>query len=116
MCTFIPEGHVNRAHPSFGLLDELYGPPIGTETPRGINTLVARLDVLLPGIRLKERLYALEVLNHQRVADILAIDGHLNARILNMLRMSEIDCLDLTASLMDEEGLNLGAQELLHGE
>ncbi|KAF9818789.1 hypothetical protein IEO21_02569 [Rhodonia placenta] len=96
------------------LEDELYGPPIGTETPRGINTLVARLDVLLPGIRLKERLYALEVLNHQRVADILAIDGHLNARILNMLRMSEIDCLDLTASLMDEEGLNLGAQELLH--
>lgn len=29
--------------------------------------------------------------------------------------MSEIDALDLTASLMEVEGLNLGARELLPG-
>ncbi|KAI0926360.1 hypothetical protein AcV5_008846 [Taiwanofungus camphoratus] len=28
--------------------------------------------------------------------------------------MSEVEALDLTASLMDEEGLNLGARDLLH--
>ncbi|CCM06606.1 uncharacterized protein FIBRA_08885 [Fibroporia radiculosa] len=95
------------------LEDELYGYPVGTETPRGIKSLVARLDVLLPGIRLKERLYALDIITHQRIAEVLAVDGHLNARILEMLRTSEIACLDLTASLMDEEGLNMGAHEVL---
>ena len=42
--------------------------------------------------------------------------GHLSARILEILRMSEIEALDLTASLMEVEGLNLGARELLPGE
>ncbi|KAI0956427.1 hypothetical protein AcV7_006837 [Taiwanofungus camphoratus] len=96
------------------IADELYGPPIGTETPRGIGHFVLRLDALLPGIRLKERLYALGARDHQRIADVLALDGHLTAQVLHLLRMSEVEALDLTASLMDEEGLNLGARDLLH--
>ncbi|TFY54163.1 hypothetical protein EVJ58_g9020 [Rhodofomes roseus] len=95
------------------LEDELYGPPVGAETPRSMNALTTRLDTLLPGIRLKERLQALKADSHQHIANILAVDGHLNAHVLEILRMSEIDCLDLTASLMDAEGLNLGAKELL---
>ncbi|KZT02534.1 uncharacterized protein LAESUDRAFT_738637 [Laetiporus sulphureus 93-53] len=111
-----PEGPLTTSemeHRICALEDELYGPPVGTESPRGISGLISRLDAMLPGMRLKERLYALEALTHQRIADMLAIDGHLNARVLNMLRMSEIECLDLTASLMDEEGLNMGGRELL---
>lgn len=56
-------------------VDDLYGPPIGTESPRGINNLIHRLDRLLPGIRLKEKLNALDATSHQRIADILALDG-----------------------------------------
>ena len=102
--------------------------------------LTARLDALLPGIRLRERLRALGASSHQQIADILALDGqcrlpewswvsliefchvrhaflgHLSARVLELLRMSEIEALDLTASLMEVEGLNLGARELLPGE
>ncbi|GBE90107.1 hypothetical protein SCP_1801310 [Sparassis crispa] len=96
------------------LEDELYGPHIGTETPRGLSVLINHLDTLLPGIRLKERLYALKDVTHQHIADMLGADGHLNARILNILRTSEVKCLDLTASIMDEAGLNLGASDLLH--
>ncbi|PCH42550.1 hypothetical protein WOLCODRAFT_72130 [Wolfiporia cocos MD-104 SS10] len=98
----------------FKLEDELYGPPIGTETPRGISVLISRLNALLPGIRLKERLYALGTPDHQDIVDLLARGGHLNKYILEMLRMSEIEVLDLTASLMDQEGLNMGAHDLLH--
>ncbi|KAL6301507.1 hypothetical protein BKA93DRAFT_919725 [Sparassis latifolia] len=94
--------------------DELYGPHIGTETPRGLSVLINHLDMLLPGIRLKERLYALKDVTHQHIADMLGADGHLNARILHILRTSEVKCLDLTASIMDEAGLNLGASDLLH--
>ena len=41
--------------------------------------------------------------------------GNLNPRILDLMRMSEIDSIDLTASMTDEEGLNLDARVLLHG-
>lgn len=41
--------------------------------------------------------------------------GNLNPRILDLLRMSEVDSIDLTASMTDEEGLNLDARVLLHG-
>lgn len=57
------------------LTDELYGPPVGTETPHSLDVLTARFDALLPGIRLKERLRGLGACSHQHIADILAIDG-----------------------------------------
>ena len=41
--------------------------------------------------------------------------GNLNARVLELLRTSEIQCLDLAASMTDEEGLNLDARDILHG-
>ncbi|KAH8101836.1 hypothetical protein BXZ70DRAFT_79817 [Cristinia sonorae] len=96
------------------LEDELYGPPIGTESPRGLKSLISRIDALLPGVRLKEKLFALDASSHQRIADVLSMDGSLNTRILNLLRMSELECIDLTASMTDAEGLNLDSQQLLH--
>ena len=41
--------------------------------------------------------------------------GYLDSRVLNVFRQSEIELLDLTASCVDQEGLNLGAQDLLRG-
>ncbi|KAG7090067.1 hypothetical protein E1B28_011684 [Marasmius oreades] len=38
------------------LEDALYGQQIGTESPRGYGVLLDKLDVMMPGIRLKERL------------------------------------------------------------
>ncbi|KAK7678594.1 hypothetical protein QCA50_018466 [Cerrena zonata] len=96
------------------LEDELYGPQIGTESPRGLKTFISRLASVLPGVRLKERLRAQEANTHQKIVDVLSMDGNLNARVLDLLRMSEIRCLDLAASMTDEEGLNLDARDLLH--
>ena len=42
------------------------------------------------------------------------LTGNLNARVLELLRTSEIQCLDLAASMTDEEGLNLDARDILH--
>ncbi|TRM68547.1 hypothetical protein BD626DRAFT_118050 [Schizophyllum amplum] len=94
------------------LEDELYGPCVGTESPRGVSSLVDRLTCLLPGIRLKERLYALSDLCHQTIADFLADNGLLNPAILSILRTSELRSLSLTASLLDEDGLNLAGQDI----
>ncbi|KAL0576087.1 hypothetical protein V5O48_005886 [Marasmius crinis-equi] len=38
------------------LEDALYGNPIGTESPRGYKILLDKLDAMMPGIRLRERL------------------------------------------------------------
>ncbi|KAL1721344.1 hypothetical protein EV715DRAFT_195328 [Schizophyllum commune] len=91
---------------------QLYGPYIGSESPRGVSNLIDRLSTLLPGIRLKERLYALSNLGHQSIADFLADNGLLNAAILSILRTSEIRSLALTTSLFDEDGLNLAGQDI----
>ncbi|OCH90333.1 hypothetical protein OBBRIDRAFT_826004, partial [Obba rivulosa] len=94
--------------------DEVYGPNIGTETPREISRLHSLLDWLLPGIRLKERLCAMRALTHQQIVDILGHDGHLVPRVLELFRTSEIEYLDLRASIADQDGLNLEAHDLLH--
>ena len=114
-------------------IDELHGPPIGTQTPRGLQPLIARLDALFPGIRLKERLENLYDPTHQKIANILAENGWsacfmsfhvrifwsaglLNVRVLDMLRTSEIRSLSLTASLLDEDGLNMSGRDMLPGK
>ncbi|KAF8650024.1 hypothetical protein AX16_005462 [Volvariella volvacea WC 439] len=95
------------------LEDELYGPPVGTESPRGLQSLISRLDSLLPGIRLKDRLCALDPLTHQSIADYLGSNGHLNENVLSILRTSEITSLHLTPSLIDQAGLNVSGPEIL---
>ncbi|RDB25528.1 hypothetical protein Hypma_006214 [Hypsizygus marmoreus] len=95
------------------LEDQLYGPPIGTESPRGLKPFIERLDLLLPGIRLKQRLSHLEDVSHQSIVDFLASHGLLNERVLSTLRSSEIDRIALTESLLDANGLNLGSKEIL---
>jgi hypothetical protein len=58
-----------------GSLDELYGPHIGTESPDDITRLISRLDSLLRGIRLEERLLNLKNPTHQTIANLLAQSG-----------------------------------------
>ncbi|KAK7043868.1 hypothetical protein VNI00_008034 [Paramarasmius palmivorus] len=89
------------------LEDVLYGPPIGTDTPKGCCVLLDRLNEMLPGIRLRERLD--EAKGHQGVVDFLGVQGLLNERVMEMFRTSEVKRLILGCSLKDEGGLNLGA-------
>ncbi|KAJ7672228.1 hypothetical protein DFH06DRAFT_1082159 [Mycena polygramma] len=95
------------------LEDELYGPPIGTESPRGLKPLIERLDSLMPGIRLQERLSKLSDLSHQAIADFLGEHGLLNVRVLTFLRTSEIWRLVMTETMGDEDGLNLAGKDVL---
>ncbi|KAJ3777770.1 hypothetical protein FB446DRAFT_841389 [Lentinula raphanica] len=114
------------------LEESVYGPRIGTETPNGYQVLVQKLDGMMPGIRLgtrlaqvgqieNERLYrhschAHGILHkskdgpHQAAVDLLAAEGLLNERILNVFRTSEVTRLDLGPSLSEEGGLNLGGR------
>ncbi|CAK5273845.1 unnamed protein product [Mycena citricolor] len=95
------------------LEDELYGPPIGTESPRGLMPFIKSLDEMMPGIRLQERLLRLPNLSHQAVTDFLADNGLLNVRVLSVLRTSEIWRLVLSESMNDEDGLNLAGRDIL---
>ena len=55
--------------------DQLYGLPVGTESPRGISVLISRLSTVLPGVRLRERLSAAGAETHQQIIDTLASNG-----------------------------------------
>lgn len=55
-------------------IDELYGPHLGSETPRGLKQLVHVLDQILPGIGVKKRFY-LDSLTHQKIVDVLGNNG-----------------------------------------
>ncbi|KAF9077320.1 hypothetical protein BDP27DRAFT_1312194 [Rhodocollybia butyracea] len=107
------------------LEESLYGPVIGTETPRGYASLVQRLDEMMPGIRLGNRLaklgqpksmentrqYEKEKSGpHQAAVDLLGAEGLLNERIINMFRASEVTRLDLGPSLSEEGGLNMAGR------
>ncbi|KAJ7315335.1 hypothetical protein DFH08DRAFT_715623 [Mycena albidolilacea] len=94
------------------LEDELYGPPVGTESPRGLKPLIDRFDSLMPGISLRERLSKLPDLSHQAITDFLGENGLLNVRVLTFLRTSEIWRLVMTDSMSDEDGLNLSGKEV----
>lgn len=96
-------------------VDFLYGPPIGTESPRGLTALYDRLDKMLPGVRMKRRLSALPTQTHQAVADFLGEQGYLNSRVMTMLRTSEIRALSMTDSMDEESGLNIGSRDIIKG-
>jgi hypothetical protein len=109
---------------------------IGTESPRSVTNLISRLDLLVPGIRLRERLHSLSPPSHQNIANFLGAEGKIRSTkfisvpfcnkilaglltpsVLNALRTSEIRCLSLTASINDQDGLglNLAAPDIFHG-
>ncbi|KAJ4470659.1 hypothetical protein C8J55DRAFT_522360 [Lentinula edodes] len=110
------------------LEESVYGPRIGTETPRGYQILIQRLDRMMPGIKLGNRLEKLGQIAtagngshyrmtqqakdgpHQAAADLLAAEGLLNERIINVFRTSEVTRLDLGPSLSEEGGLNIGGR------
>ncbi|EIW57992.1 uncharacterized protein TRAVEDRAFT_21430 [Trametes versicolor FP-101664 SS1] len=85
---------------------------VGSETPRSLAILVAFLESILPGLKLQEKLEGIET-THQNIADVLAVEGRLTARVLGLFRTSEVECLDLVGSMTDEGGLNLGAHDIL---
>ncbi|KAJ7081613.1 hypothetical protein B0H15DRAFT_854440 [Mycena belliarum] len=95
------------------LEDQLNGPPIGTESPRGIKSFVQLLAGLLPGMHLQERILKLPELSHQGIADFLSEHGLLNVRVMAILRTSEIWRLGLTESMHNEDGLNLAGRDIL---
>ncbi|TFY69129.1 hypothetical protein EVG20_g3281 [Dentipellis fragilis] len=64
--------------------------------------LVSRVDALLPGTGVKAKLLESGVVNYQRVADLLASGGHLTGDVLRLLRKSNIQRLDLSASIVEE--------------
>ena len=66
---------VNYAADYMRYTDELYGPHLGSETPRGIKQLVHVLDQMLPGIGVKKRFYIIERLTHQKIVDVLGNNG-----------------------------------------
>ncbi|KAJ8523104.1 hypothetical protein ONZ45_g388 [Pleurotus djamor] len=79
------------------LEDSLHGPILGSETPRGIKSLIERLNTLLPGTRLKERLCDLSELSHQSIVDFLGRNGLLNPRVLDVFPLENglnVDCYD----------------------
>lgn len=54
---------------------ELYGHPIGEETPRSLARLLAALNRELPGISLSNRLSVLGRVSHQCIIDLLGTGG-----------------------------------------
>lgn len=66
-------------------VDELYGPRVGSETPRGLSHLVTSLDQLLPGIGVRNRFRVLQDLTHQEIADVLGNNGFRNSIDLTSL-------------------------------
>ncbi|EGN99408.1 hypothetical protein SERLA73DRAFT_182380 [Serpula lacrymans var. lacrymans S7.3] len=52
-------------------------------------------------------------LTHQKIANVLASNGYLSERVLNVLRASTVYCLDLSSSMNNEGGLNLSGQDVL---
>ncbi|KAF8521603.1 hypothetical protein BU17DRAFT_87837 [Hysterangium stoloniferum] len=86
--------------------NELYGHPIGAETPRAISRLLSDLSHELPGILLKSRLSRFQNITHQVIVDILGLDGYLARHILGYFRRSSIERLNLSNSLIAADGLN----------
>ncbi|KAM6494514.1 hypothetical protein JOM56_010875 [Amanita muscaria] len=94
--------------------DELFGPSLGQESLLEIQDLINKLDSILPGIRIKERLMEKlkESASAQAVVDFLAENGHLNARVLELFRASKVARISLDESLKDTDGLNLISDDL----
>ena len=65
---------------------------------------------------MKERLTSFGAQSHQAIVDYLADHGHLDTRILNILRSSEITRLSMTKSLDDEDGLNIGSRNIFQSK
>ncbi|KAA1467226.1 hypothetical protein DENSPDRAFT_926443 [Dentipellis sp. KUC8613] len=64
--------------------------------------LISRLDTLLPGTGVKAKLLESGALSYQRIADLLASGGHLTGDVLRLLRNSNIQRLDLSASIVED--------------
>ncbi|KAI0373628.1 hypothetical protein BV20DRAFT_937742 [Pilatotrama ljubarskyi] len=87
---------------------------LGPETPTSLALLLLRLERALPGLPIQQRLRdGFLAPTHQHILDIIAAQGRLTVQVLNLFSRSEVECLDLTSSMMDEGGLNLGAPDLL---
>jgi len=80
-----------------------------------LDVLVRRVAVLLPGIRIEERLSGIPELDVQKAADFLAHNGYMNHLVLKAFRRTDVSSLSLGLSLFDEDGLNIGGQDIIRG-
>ncbi|EGO24972.1 hypothetical protein SERLADRAFT_438567 [Serpula lacrymans var. lacrymans S7.9] len=94
------------------LKETVYGPFIGEDIPEQIPFLTARLYSQI-GIDILQKLHSMKNLTHQKIANVLASNGYLSERVLNVLRASTVYCLDLSSSMNNEGGLNLSGQDVL---
>ncbi|KAF9554469.1 hypothetical protein CPC08DRAFT_672182 [Agrocybe pediades] len=76
------------------------------------SSLIAKLDTILPGIRLKERLSAFIDGTPQDLMDYLAKNGYINERTLQVFRLSSVRRIAFAPSMFDENGLNLSGSEV----
>ncbi|KAJ7266568.1 hypothetical protein C8J57DRAFT_1068466 [Mycena rebaudengoi] len=94
-----------------------YSPLVLPKEPASskLSPLIKRLDALMPGTRLEERLSSLSDLSHQGIADYLGEHGMVPPHLgfITILRTSEIWRLVLAESMNDEDGLNLAGKEIL---
>lgn len=112
--------------------DQLYGPALGSGTPRSLKQIIHSLDRLLPGIAIKNTFHAFQDLTHQKIVDVLGRNGqstripismivsdlfigHLNVSVLNLFRRSNIKSLSLAISICDADGLNLTGRDVFSG-
>ena len=86
---------------------------LGSHLPKDIDCLVQQLALGFPGIRLEERLRALNPLTPQTITNFLVDNGHLNTYTLDTLRESDVERIVIPRSFFDcENGLNLKGNEI----
>ncbi|KAI0311257.1 hypothetical protein OF83DRAFT_1177766 [Amylostereum chailletii] len=73
-----------------------------------VDRLLPLLELVYPGTRIADKMRAIPGLTFQGVADVLAEDGRFTGYILGLLRRAAVERLDLTTSLDDANGLNIG--------
>ncbi|KAG8953572.1 hypothetical protein FRC00_006231, partial [Tulasnella sp. 408] len=118
----IPEGLEHRAygpgmqkkrsakHPN-----EIIPANTASETIPDVDHLVRQLDAMFRGIRLGQRLYALQPTTHQELVNYLSEQGLLTRRSLSLFRGAQVDNITMTESLDTVQGLNEGGRDALEG-
>jgi len=101
-------------------------------TQPDLDKLIKDQDAVIPWIRLSERLKNIKDASHQAITDFLSdhgissllrihlslldlVEGHINGRILDILRTTDVERISLVNSLFDENGLNLCGKDLFPG-
>ncbi|KAG9037658.1 hypothetical protein FS837_001402 [Tulasnella sp. UAMH 9824] len=110
----IPEGLEHRAH-GRGMQKKREIVPANSapEATPDVENLVRQLDAMFRGVRLGQRLYALQPTTHQEIVNYLSEQGLLTRRSLSLFRGAPVDNITMTDSLDIVQGLNEGGRDAL---